>query len=264
MSALILPAHVREQMFTSVIGQRLYYYPETPSTNDVALELARAGEPDGTVVYTDSQTSGRGRGANTWISPPRRDLALSLILRPEGPVRSVLPITMVISIAISVVLTKLLDVDVGVKWPNDVVSGGRKLAGILAEGVSRGGESTFVVVGIGINVNSVAEDFPVEIRDTVTSCAQTTSQEFDRAGMMADILGTIESYYQRFRVDGFGPLIATYEDRHVLADQSISIRDDNSEYGGVVLGVQEDGALMIRSDTGHEIRLYNETVRLHP
>jgi len=264
MSSLVLPALVREQLFTSVIGQRLYYYPEMPSTNDVALELARVGEPDGTVVYTDSQTSGRGRGANTWISPPGRDLAMSLILRPQGPVRSILPMTLAIAIAVSVVLTKMLDMDVGVKWPNDVVSGGRKLAGILAEGASRGGESTFVVVGIGINVNSMAEDFPAEIRDTVTSCSEMTSQEFGRAGLMADVLGTIESYYLRFRVDGFGPLIATYEDRHVLAGQSISIRDDDGEYGGVVLGVQEDGALMIRSDTGQEIKLYNETVRLHP
>ncbi|HEX6791982.1 MAG TPA: biotin--[acetyl-CoA-carboxylase] ligase, partial [Candidatus Krumholzibacteria bacterium] len=203
-----LPSDVQRVLASARLGRRIYFHPDIASTNDAALELARAGEPEGTVVMADHQRAGRGRRGQTWSSPPHRNLLMSVILRPETDARGSLPVTLVAALSVSVVLSKLLDVDVQVKWPNDVVCERGKIAGILAESSAMASGLSYVVLGIGINVNARAEDFPDGMPYPGASCLTLTGSEWDRASIAADVLGTIEAYYDRFLRDGFVPLRA--------------------------------------------------------
>jgi BirA family biotin operon repressor/biotin-[acetyl-CoA-carboxylase] ligase len=208
-----LPADVQRRLASARLGRRIYFYPDIASTNDTAQELARGGEPEGTVVMADHQRAGRGRRGQTWSSPPHRNLLMSIILRPKTDARGALPVTLVAAMSIAVVLSKLLDVEMGVKWPNDVVCDRGKIAGILAESSSDTSGLAHVVVGTGINVNARAEDFPQGLAFPGASCLTITGTEWDRADIAADVLGTIEAYYDRFLRDGFGPLRSAYEAR---------------------------------------------------
>ena len=254
-----LPADVQRRLATAYLGRRYYFYPETDSTNDIAMSLASAGEAEGTVVATDYQRRGRGRRAHVWHSPPHSNVMVSTILRPGGDARAALPVTLVVATAMSVTLTKLLDRDLLVKWPNDVVTAdGRKIAGILAESASSGGTLSHVVVGIGVNVN-VAE-FPEELRRTATSCRILSGVDWDRADILADLLGTIEAYYDRFVRDGFAALASSYQARLLQAGKRVAFDRGGERAAGRVKGIARDGALVVQLDDAREVELYSEHV----
>jgi BirA family biotin operon repressor/biotin-[acetyl-CoA-carboxylase] ligase len=254
-----LPANVQRRLATARLGRRIFFYPEIASTNDAALELARAGEPEGTVVMADHQREGRGRRGHTWSSPPQRDVLMSLVLRPGSDTRGALPVTLVAALSIAVVLSKLLDVEVGVKWPNDVLCARGKLAGILAESSSSSAGLAHLVVGIGINVNVRAGEFPGELHNPAASCYTLTGQDWDRADIAADVLGTIEAYYDRLLRDGFGPLRSAYEARLLNMEREVSFEQRGARAYGVVRGVAEDGALRVEVN-GEERLLYGESI----
>jgi BirA family biotin operon repressor/biotin-[acetyl-CoA-carboxylase] ligase len=257
----MLPREVEEHIHCRVIGRRLYYFPETDSTNDNALSMARAGEREGSVIYTDYQRRGRGRHDHTWQSPRGKDLLFSLVLRPPGEPREVLPVTLVVSIAVLVALDKRLPSIVGVKWPNDVVVSGGKIAGILAQsGTDERGER-FVVVGVGVNVNSKRKDLAPEIRDTAESCRIVLGEEVPRAELFGDVLTALESYYDRFTRDGFATFVSTYQERLSLLGRTVRFDRQDVEVTGAVLGVADDGALRVSCE-GEEIALYGETVEV--
>ncbi len=256
----VLPSEIRQYLFTHTIGQRIYYFPEVDSTNRVALDLAREGEPEGTLVVTDFQSAGKGRSDHTWHSPRGKDLLFSVILRPPGEPSEVLTASLAVALAVSVALTKNLDQDVGVKWPNDVMLGNRKLGGILAEGSVSHATSRFVVMGVGINVQSEREDFPAALRETAASCLTITEALFDRAGLLADVLGTIESYYDRYRREGFRPFVDNFNDRLVIAGKQVTVGVGGEAFTATVDSVQADGALRVTLESGEARLLRNETL----
>ena len=256
-----LPPDLQRRLATAYIGRRYYFYPETDSTNDIAITLASAGEVEGTVVATDYQRHGRGRRAQAWHSPARTNLMFSIILRPRGDARAALPVTLVVATAVSVTLTKLLDRDLLVKWPNDVVTAdGKKIAGILAESASSGAALAHLVVGIGLNVNLAA--FPDELAGTATSCRLLTGVEWDRADLLADLLGTIEAYYDRFVRDGFGALSSSYQARLLQVGKRVTFERGGARTTGHVQGIARDGALVVRLDDAGELELYSEHVEV--
>lgn len=268
-AAGLLPSEIRAVLGTARLGRRIYCYPETDSTNDVALALARAGEPEGTLVVADFQRGGRGRRTHTWSSPRGRDALASLILRPPGDARSALAVTLTVAAATSVALSKLLGVDVAVKWPNDVIAGrgaeAGKIAGILAESASAGDSLSHLVVGIGININTRADEFPPGLASPAASCYTLTGSEWERAFILADVLGAVEAYYDRFRRDGFGPLVSAYEARLIQRGRTVRFDVKGAAVTGVVQGVAPDGALRVRADgDGTEHVLYGETPEVLP
>jgi BirA family biotin operon repressor/biotin-[acetyl-CoA-carboxylase] ligase len=186
----------------------------------------------------------------------------SVILRPEGDARDALPVTLAVATAISVALSKLLDVDLFVKWPNDVVARAGKVAGILAESASSGGRVAHAVVGVGVNVNAGDEDFPAELRGRAASCRTLSGVAWDRAAILADLLGTIEAYYDRFRRDGFGTLASAYEARLWQAGRAVVFERDGVHGSGRVTGVARDGALVVTQDDGRRVELYSEQVEV--
>jgi BirA family biotin operon repressor/biotin-[acetyl-CoA-carboxylase] ligase len=261
----LLPARVKMRLTANRFGRRVYYYPEIDSTNRAAMDLARRGESEGTVVVTDFQTAGKGRLDHTWSSPPGKDLLFSIVLRPEGPPAALLPVTLVLSGAAAAVLSVVLEEDVGVKWPNDLIARGGKIGGVLAlaEVSQPPARGAIVVAGIGVNVNSDDEDFPAEIRGRATSLLALSGKRWDRAGVLARLLESLEAQYDVFQREGFDALRTEYESRLVVLGKRVSFERAGIRTEGVVAGVNDDGALRVDvTDENEPSLLYNEEIRL--
>lgn len=258
----LVPARLTEILSTRRFGRRVYYYPETDSTNRVAVELIRGDEVEGCLVVTDHQTAGRGRMNRVWTSPPGVDLLFTLILRPDTSAGGALPVTLVIALAASEVLSEITGKDVGVKWPNDIVTAGAKLGGILAEKPSLPGGATALAVGVGINVNSRPDDFLPEYRDRATSCGMLSGSAHDRAELLSNLLGAMEHLYDRFRKEGFSGIRPMYEDRMAIRGVTVTFGRGAARRAGVVEGVENDGALRVRPEGENRapLLLYGEEV----
>jgi len=164
----LTPLELRPLLNTHDVGREVHWFEEIASTNDRAKELADDDAEHGEVVVAETQTAGRGRRGRAWASPARRNLYFSVVLRPDLPPVRAPELTLVASLAICDALRQA-GVDAGIKWPNDLLASGKKIAGILTELAAEPDRVDWVVLGVGVNVNSRREDFPDELRDTATS-----------------------------------------------------------------------------------------------
>lgn len=257
----LLPESIREHLNTRSFGRRIYYLPGTESTNAFGLYLARAGESSGTVIVADYQSRGRGRLDHKWCSREGKDLLFTVVLRPKAPVPTILPVTLVFSDVIAAALSDTLGADVLVEWPNDMVLDGGKIGGILAEGAATTKGSTFLVVGVGVNVNSREDDFPSDVGPRVTTCRTVSGRDWDRAALLAGVLLAMEKGYERFLVEGFAGMRPHYEQKLAFLGRRVSFEHHGRVVSATVEGVADDGALMARPDQSREaIMLYGEEV----
>jgi BirA family transcriptional regulator, biotin operon repressor / biotin---[acetyl-CoA-carboxylase] ligase len=221
-----------------MIGTPRLHHRTLGSTNARAQELAKAGAPHGTLVTAAEQTAGHGRQGRAWFAPAGTALACSLVLR-DPP----LLLPLIAAVAVADVAAEL-DAEgraPGIKWPNDVLLGGRKVAGILAEGRLQEG---WVVLGIGLNVALAPHDFPPELRELATTLGRRAA-DVDRAlGLLLDAL-------ERWLTADPAEMLAAYRARDALAGREISW----NERRGTALGVADDGTLRVRTGDGEELRL---------
>ncbi|MBI1814108.1 MAG: biotin--[acetyl-CoA-carboxylase] ligase [Deltaproteobacteria bacterium] len=249
---------IEPHLTTRRFGRRLHVFEEVDSTNTTARELAEAGAEEGTVVIAESQRRGRGRLGRQWVSPPQRNLYLSLVLRPRLPSEVIPQLTLVVGLAAAETVREWTS-NVAIKWPNDLVSGGRKLAGILTEMVADESGVRFVIPGIGVNLNSAPEDFPPAVRGIATSLSMITGAAIDRARFTARLLNRCEARYDQWQRDGFATLAPEWERFSCLTDQPIVVQSDvhgkSERIEGVALGLADDGALRVRGADGRECRV---------
>jgi BirA family biotin operon repressor/biotin-[acetyl-CoA-carboxylase] ligase len=190
------------------IGSRVAVFRETESTNDIVLRAAEGGEPEGFVAFAERQTKGRGQFGRRWSSADGVGLWFSVLLRPRWEPALLAQITPVVAVAVTRALAGVTGLPIRIKAPNDVHCGGRKLAGILSE--ARTGAGLFVVAGIGINVNHVRTDFPLELQTSATSIAIETQRPWQREPLAAAVLREIQNAYDANRPPG-PDLLGEYE-----------------------------------------------------
>ncbi|MEW6273286.1 MAG: biotin--[acetyl-CoA-carboxylase] ligase [Thermodesulfobacteriota bacterium] len=232
------------------------------STNRLAAELARGGAPEGTVVIAEQQTAGRGRLGRTWASPANVNLYCSIVLRPAVPPLEVPRLTLVAGLAVAQAIAATGEqLAPQIKWPNDVLLDGRKVAGVLTELEAEAERVRFVIVGIGVNLNAARGDFPRELARKATSLALATGERVDRAAFTGRLLGALETAYEVFRTRGFAALRARYEAFHCLPGRRVSI-DGRPPTSGVVRGVDDDGALLVETKGGEVRRVVAGEVTL--
>jgi BirA family transcriptional regulator, biotin operon repressor / biotin---[acetyl-CoA-carboxylase] ligase len=233
------------------IGRQLHYYDTIGSTNDAAKALAVAGADDGTVVIAEQQTAGRGRLGRAWASPPFRNLYVSIVLRPPIAATAAPPISLVAGLAVAETVREWVGGAL-IKWPNDVVIDGRKVAGILTELESAEGHLQFVIVGIGVNLNSAAEDFPQELRDKAVAVCALTAAPVDRVRFTNHLLSRFEERYDAFLHHGFAALRPSWEQLSCLSGRCVQIDDGSQRFEGIVVGMADDGTLRLRDATQRE------------
>ncbi len=256
-------AEVSPRLSTERFGRSLVFHGSTDSTNRQAKALARQGAGEGCVVVADLQTGGRGRMRREWVSPAGVNLYFSVVLRPSvSPV--LLPqIPLLAAAAVHQALKAAADgLDASIKWPNDIMAGGRKLCGILCEMDSEPDLAHFVVTGIGVNVN--LRDIPEDIQDIATSLALETGREFSRAALLASILNRFEPLYDEWlRTGDLEPLLPYLEEHSWLNGREITVEGYNGSLGGTVTGLGRTGELLLRDGDGkvHTVSSGEATIR---
>ncbi len=236
----------------------------TGSTNSDALTLARDGAPEGIVVVADHQTAGRGRRARSWVAPPGASLLLSVLLRPPSAVAGAA--TMATGVALAEAVHATAGVDAGLKWPNDLVVGDRKLAGILAEadwpaGATISGgyrpprpdERAVVVIGVGINV---AWPDPAALGDDLAELAATATAlnwegaTVDRVDLLVAFLRRLDARYGALRADGPAALLAEWRRRSATLGRRVRVDLGTDDVAGTAVDVTDDGHLVVETDEG--------------
>jgi BirA family biotin operon repressor/biotin-[acetyl-CoA-carboxylase] ligase len=231
------------------MGRRIHWLQSTASTNDVAARLAESGAEEGTIVVAETQTAGRGRHGRVWFSPPGAGLYASLIVRPglattndEHPAAL---LTLASGVAIAEAVRAATGLPAQIKWPNDVLVGGRKLAGILAEAALHGNALQFIVVGFGVNLHRAS--YPVELASRVTSIEAETNRAADRALVLAEIVAATGERYGDLRARRFDVILSAWRR---LASSLPGAHVEWDSPAGVLRGRAEDidrhGALLVR------------------
>ncbi|MEW6351738.1 MAG: biotin--[acetyl-CoA-carboxylase] ligase [Thermodesulfobacteriota bacterium] len=227
---------------------------ECGSTQDLALERARSGEPEGTAVLCLNQTGGRGSQGREWVSPTGKNVAMSVLLRPSLPSGEAPLLGMMTSIAVARTVEKT-GVVAQVRWPNDVLVEEKKIAGILPEARIAGGRIEVAIMGVGLNVNCRPEDFPPHLRPEVTSLLMCTGREWAVLDVARGLLDEFGELYQRVRHEGcaFVPRLWERWWRH---RGRVFSRDGVT---GTAEGIDADGALMLRNSDGRVLRITSGT-----
>jgi BirA family biotin operon repressor/biotin-[acetyl-CoA-carboxylase] ligase len=253
----------RQQLCTQVLGRPCHFLPEVSSTNTKARTLGQQGAAEGTIVVADAQTAGRGQAGRVWISPPERNLYVSIILRPAvAPAQA--PLLSLLAAVALVDTLRQAEVPCGVKWPNDVLIGDRKVAGILTEMETDGARVHFVVVGIGVNVNMTAAELARHlglIAPTATSVQIALGHAASREYLLAALLSHLEQWYERFCTDGETVLQAAWGGRSLMSGRRICARTAEAAWHGVVEGIDPMGRLRLRRDDGTRVTLASAEVR---
>lgn len=232
---------------------RLMVRDDVDSTNDEIRRLAEAGAPDGRIVVADRQTAGRGRRGTAWVCPPGEALAFSVLMRPPGPKGLWPRLALAAGLAVAEGL-ETFGVAAGIKWPNDVWIGGKKVCGVLAEA-----GADFVVVGIGVNVNVTA--FPEELSSIATSLRLETGIEANRAEVLLAILYRLE--LRRHQIgDDFPALLDAVRSRCVLTGKEVALQAADGRREGVIEGIGDGGELLLRGAAGVERLWQADEVRL--
>jgi len=238
-------AAIWRHLTTRTIGRRLVCLPVTASTNDDATRFARSGEPEGTVVIADAQTAGRGRLGRSWVSVRGLNLYLSIILRPRIVPAAAPHLSLLAGLAVAAAMESE-QLRPRIKWPNDVLLDGRKACGILTELEAEADRVGFVIVGIGVNVNSTLAHFPPELHEKATSLYLASGRRIERAHLVARLLDGVESRYERFLAGGFGVLADEWNARSALTGRAVTVSGAASEtVSGTCEGIDADGALLL-------------------
>lgn len=233
------------------IGWRIHYFDEVPTTQRVAAEMADEGAAQGTVVIAEHQSAGRGRMGRSWHSPAGVNLYMTIILRPSLPLGHVPRLSLVAGVAAAEALETVAPGIVALKWPNDVWLSGRKTCGIIAEAVTDAAQGLrCVLLGIGINVNLALKDVPPDLRDKATSVRIATGRACDRIELAAALFNRLHSRYMEIEASGFAAVRPAWERYSALTGRRVTVVDGDTRTNGAVRGIDDDGALLLETETG--------------
>ena len=237
------------------LGTPFHYFRELGSTNSHARELAEAGAPEGTVVVAESQSQGRGRLGRRWESPPFANLYLSILLRPQLSPAHAAQITLMAAVALADVVDGYIPGQAAIKWPNDILIGNKKLAGILTEASCDVERVRYVILGVGINLNYSNRAMPEEIRRRATSLFEATGKPIHRETFLRRLLQGIERCYGELENAGFTALAPRWQNYFAWRGRRVRVELLNQVTIGTAKGIDGDGALLLEDDSGVERRI---------
>lgn len=237
---------------TEWLGNKIYYEPVMGSTNTKGMQLAEEGAPHGTLIVTDRQENGRGRRGRKWETPAGSAIAMTFLLRPEINPNNASMLTLITAMAVAKGIEDETSLQVGIKWPNDIVINGKKVCGILTEMSAQIDYVNHIVIGIGINVQE--DSFPEELQDIATSLYMKSGKETNRAALIERICEYFEAYYDVFlKTEDLTAIVKQYDSYMVNRNQTVRVLDPNEPFEGKARGITARGELLV--DTWESRRL---------
>ena len=247
---------------TKVIGRDIHVFQKTTSTSDIVEKLARDGVKEGAVVFAESQTRGRGRLGRKWVSPPGKGLWFSVLLRPKLRPQAVTQLTIAAATALLRAIRAATSLEPEIKWPNDILVGGKKMAGILTEMNAELDHVKHVILGIGVNVNLTARELPSELRQIATSIKIETGRDADRAELAVTILRALDADYNRVCSGKFETVANEWVRHCSTIGRDVIIQLGDRKVQGRAESLGDDGSLMLRTQHGHLERIIGGDVTL--
>ncbi len=242
---------IKYQLDTQFVGKTIRYLPEVESTQLVAHQWAEEGAPEGALVVTEHQSSGRGRLGRKWHSPPKTGIWMSLILRPQIELRKAPQLTLLTAVAVSRAIKQMVpEIDVRIKWPNDLLIRSKKVCGILTELNAESDRIHYLVIGIGINVNVEPDAFPQDVRPFATSIFAETGVRAHRAELVRLICAEMEQLYQLYLEEGFKPIKLLWESHAAFIGEKRRINTLDGVFEGIIRGIDEEGVLLLELNNG--------------
>lgn len=251
---ILHPLAVRPGLDTHLVGAEMHYRKEVDSTQSIAGRLAAEGSPEGTVVLTGGQRSGRGRRGRQWHFLPG-GIALSVVFRPSLPPDRIAQFPLLAGVAAAEAVASCCGAEPGLKWPNDLFLGDKKFGGILAEMASDAEGIRHVILGLGLNVNAGQEDIPISINETATSILAVTGKKVPRPVLTRALLNRLENYYFLLLHSGFAPVRKEWIRRNVTLGHRVRADTGKEILQGVAGDIDEYGRLLLQEEKGGETRL---------
>lgn len=252
---VVTAEEVGSRLATRWAGHPVCAYETVDSTNTEAGRLADGGAREGTLVVAREQTGGKGRRGRSWVMPRDSAIAMSLVLRPEIAPERASMLTLVMGLAIAKACRDFCGVDVGIKWPNDIVADGKKICGILTEMSSEVDYIHHLVIGAGIN--TYVREFPPELAEKAVSLHSLTGQKPDRAGLIAECMRQFEECYDVFlKTCDLSGLRGEYNALLVGIGGKVRVLEPGNEFEGISEGINDRGELLVRREDGSTARIY--------
>jgi BirA family biotin operon repressor/biotin-[acetyl-CoA-carboxylase] ligase len=258
----IAPDKITSRLASGIIARPLRVIAEIGSTNDAAMAAGQRGEPEGLAILADRQTSGRGRLGRSWSSVPGVGIYTSILLRPQAPPARAPLLTLMAGLATVDAIECIGTATPDLKWPNDVLCVGRKVAGILTEMATIGQEIRHVVIGVGINVRHRTVDFPAEIEPTATSIELAVGRRVDRGEVVAALYNAMDRWYTVFRSEGTHRIVQQARRRTATLGRPVTVLADDGRWQGMALDLDTDGALLVQDEAGTVHRVLADDVSI--
>ena len=240
----------RDACPTKIVGRDIQVFEQTTSTNDVVEKLARDGVKEGVVVFAESQTKGRGRLGRVWQSPTRKGLWFSVLLRPNLRPQEATQLTVISATALRRAIKTVTGLTADIKWPNDLLIGGKKVVGILTEMSAEVDRVRHIIIGIGVDVNQDANEFPAELRKIATSLKIEAGEGICRAELATEIIRELDFDYARIGAGKFSEVADEWEAACVTIGKNVTVHTGVLKFRGRAEALDDDGALLVRTEHG--------------
>jgi BirA family biotin operon repressor/biotin-[acetyl-CoA-carboxylase] ligase len=246
----IAPGVIEKRLTTRLIARPLTVIEGVGSTNDAAMAAGQAGHPEGLAILADRQHSGRGRSGRTWASRPGLGIYTSILLRPAVLPHQAPLLTILAGLATAEAVRTASDLAPRLKWPNDVLLDGRKVAGILTEMATVGQRVGHVVVGVGINVHHGPGDLPADVHTAATSISATAGRRVERGEVAAALYNALDRWYAAFCAGDRAGILAEARARTATLGRAVTVVAGPERWQGMALDLEDDGALLVRDQSG--------------
>jgi len=237
---------IQSKLTTKTFGRTIHCFESLPSTNTFAKALCKEQPPEGTLVICDEQTAGRGRLGRPWVGEKGKNLTFSLILKPQITPTNYGIISLYAGLAVAQTIQESTDLEAECKWPNDILIKGKKICGILSETAAIDKISSYIIIGIGMNVNQT--DFPGELKPWATSFALETSTPHDRFLLLSQLLLHLETLYGDIQSNQFRSIIDSWKHHCRMFGKPVTIDRNGERMTGIAVTVNENGALILRAN----------------
>lgn len=251
----LLPDEIAVGLSTELVGRQIITFREVDSTNETAFKMAEEGAPEGTVVIAETQRRGKGRMGRRWESPLGVNLYCSMILRPSILPLQAVQMTFLSAVAVARAVAETTPLKPTIKWPNDVLLSGRKVAGLLNEMSAETEKVNFIILGIGVNLNMEAGQFPAELRHPATSLRMENDRPVNRLEFTRALLRGVDRLYAAFLAGDYESIRDEWLAHCAMIGQRVRVSYRDSAVTGVATGIDDYGALLLSLDDGRVERV---------
>lgn len=246
---LLSEIEIQNGLQTKIIGKEIVHFDSIPSTNDSAKEFALQKAKEGLVITAEEQLKGRGRRGRTWESPKGTGIWMTILLRPDIPPSQGPKFTLLSAVAVAKSIKEVTGLNAKIKWPNDIIIDNKKVCGILTEMNAEIDFVNYIIIGIGVNVNAMKDDFPIEVQQRAISLAKAIGKKVSRQDIVRKILENVEKRYLAFMQDmDFENILKEWKELSCNLGKQVRATLNGEELIGIAVDINKDGSLILRTE----------------